>query len=458
MPGTRRSGGGGGAAARALLLVLLLGTGAHAQRAARESRGGAVDQGRLAVLFEEAKDEADLRRRLHALKPDAIPLLFRALDEGRLVALGMKGGDRGERTLDPEELRLVRETLIDQPRRDLVQFLSGLAEAESGPRTRAIAIELLGEVGTSEHFRLLARLALPHERWADRRSVLPFEVRGPFQEALSSILARDPGASRLVRGLFMETPPALSGSIVEALGDERAREGSVILASLLGHAPGLDPLIIARIAERGPSGLRASDESVREAVRPYLGRHEPALIGAAAHACGELQDDESLDELLELTDHPDALVRGNVFRALKRITGFDYGEDVARWSHWYTAEKSWWDRESEEVLRLVELGSGIEFARAAREALEHRLFRDRLAEAFVAGLPRADAEHVILCCQALGRLGSPEAVEELIECLDHRDREVREAAREALRSITGHDLGLESQAWLEATRADALRG
>jgi hypothetical protein len=423
-------------AALFLCLALELGIPAEAQRS--RAAGGLVDRSRFVACFTEARHPSDLRRRLHSLKPDAIPFLFRALDEGRLP------GPDG-RALASEELAAVHETLLALPRRELVRFLDEIAVSDSALRTRCVAATLLGDVGAGEHLKLLARLVTPLVT-----APPSFEPRRSFEDALVSILERDPGALRLVRSFFLESPPALSGSIIEALGRASSAEGSKILASLLGHTSGLDPLILARIAARGPCGKREIDEEVRAAARRYLRRPEAPLIAAAVHACLELEDDDSVETLIELVDHPDGLVRGNVFRALQRISGLAFGEDAERWTRWYAGEMSWWERESAEVLRVIELGSGVEFTRAAKEALGHRLFGDRVAEAFVRGLERQDEEHAVLCCQALGQLQSSVGLEALIGCLEHDEHAVREAAWLALRSITGRDLGPEAEPWLAA--------
>lgn len=429
-------------AAGFLLAVAALGSSAPAlaQGQGREAELSRLERARFSAPFAAAKDAPDLRRRLHALKADAIPFLFRALDEGRVRTEAER-----EVALGEDERAVVHETLLALPRRELVAHFDRLATPETPARTRVSALRVLAGAGSGENFKLLARLALPTER----RASVTWDLRRAFEEASSAILARDPAALHLARAFLLESPPALSSSIVEALGRVSDPEGSTILASLLGHSPGLDPLILARLGERGVCGRSSIDEEVRAAVRGYLARRESALVGAAAHACAELEDDEAVGTLVDLVDHPDAFVRGNVFRALQRISGLAYGEDPERWEGWYAAEVEWWEVESVEVLRLIELGEGVEFTRAAKDALQRRLHQDRLAESFARGLARRDAEHVVLCCRALGQLGSSAVLEGLIQCLERREPEVRDAALEALRAITGLDHGPEISVWQE---------
>jgi HEAT repeat protein len=107
----------------------------------------------------------------------------------------------------------------------------------------------------------------------------------------------------------------------------------------------------------------------------------------------------------------------------------------------------WWEEEAEALLVRIERGHGAEFTRAAREAMEHRLFRDRIAEAFAQALRRSNLEEVRLSCRALELLGSSTAVRGLVECLQSDSPAVREAAWQALRAITGDDLPMESDSW-----------
>jgi HEAT repeat protein len=77
--------------------------------------------------------------------------------------------------------------------------------------------------------------------------------------------------------------------------------------------------------------------------------------------------------------------------------------------------------------------------------LEHRLYRDRLAESFAQALARSDADEVWLACRALGELRSAAAIPALVECLQRDDPRLRAAALAALRAITGAELEAESE-------------
>jgi len=324
-----------------------------------------------------------------------------------------------------------------------VLFLEDLASRPIEPSLRREAQRLLGCMGCADHLKLLARLTQPLQ---ERGTVEP-ELREGFGAAMGAILARDPAALGQVRSLFSESPPGLASSIVDAVAGVRSHTATRIMADLLGRSPGLDPLLLARLAERGR--LRVSgEESVFESVRRYLRQRDPALVSAAVLACGELGDDGSVEFLMDLLEHADERVRHCAFKALRDITGLGFGEEAARWRSWYQAETRWWEDVAEATLVHVERGRGLEFVRAAREALEHRLFRDRIAEAFAQGLSRrSGGEEVLLSCRALAQLRSPVGIPSLIECLERSDPEVRSAAWKALRAITGVDLPPEVDSW-----------
>jgi HEAT repeat protein len=297
-------------------------------------------------------------------------------------------------------------------------------------------------MGSADHLKLLARLTQPFH---ERGTVAP-ELRAGFSAAMSAILARDAAALAQARILFSESPPGLASSIVEALSSLRSHAVTRVLADLLGRSPGLDPLLLARLAERGR--LRENDgESVFEGVRRYLRQRDPVLVGAAVLACGQLGDDGAVEALIDLIDHPDERVRCAVFTALENISGLGLGQEPARWTSWYQAEMRWWEEEAEALLVRIERGRGLEFVRAARAALEHRLFRDRIAQAFAQTLQGGNDEEVLLACRALEQLRSPLAVASLVECLERDDARVREAAWRALRIITGVELPPESDSW-----------
>jgi HEAT repeat protein len=428
--------GGERSTALALVLGLVLAGTAGAQRGPRSSDDPPA--GLVERAFVGQHTPAELRRRLSSVEASEIPRLFQVAAEGRLA-----GSDPGVMIeLDDAERQAVREALWARPRRELVPFLEDLASRPIDPAFRAEAQRMLGCMGAADHLKLLARLTQP----SGERGPVPPELRAGFTAAMSSILARDPAALAQVRALVSESPPGLASPIVEALAGQSSGAATRILADLLGRSPGLDPLLLARLGERGE--MRESGaESVFASVRRYLRKSDPALVYAAVLACGQLGDDGAVETLIDLLAHADERLRRGTFTALEKISGLSFGQDVERWTRWYRTETRWWEGEAEGLLLRIERGRGLEFVRAAREALEHRLFRDRIAEAFAQTLQRGGDEEVLLACRALEQLRSRIAVPGLIECLERSDPLVRRAAWKALRAITGVELPPEVDSW-----------
>lgn len=425
----RGKGCAGGRAACALAMVLVLGAPPEAQRTPPA----------LESVLAEPRTAAELRRRLNGLDAAELPRLFQLAAEGRLPG---RDGDALP-PLHDEQRQIVREALAARPRRELVPLLEDLASRPQSLSARLEAQRLLGGIGSGDHMKLLTRLTVPVQ---ERGAVAP-ELRAGFSAALEAILARDAAALAHLPALFSESPPGLASPIVEALASVDSQAATRTLASLLGRSPGIDPLLLARLADRGP--LRTGDdESVFDAVRRYLRQRDPALAAGAACASGRLEDDGAVEGLVVLIEGPDQRVRASAFEALERISGLSLGDDPARWTSWYNAEMRWWEEEADALLVRIERGHGLEFVRAAREVLEHRLFRDRIAESFIIALAHRSEEDVVLACAALQQLRSHRAVPGLIECLE-RDDPVRAAALRALRAITGLELPPRADSWAE---------
>lgn len=399
---------------------------------------GAERRSGLGRVFVEPCTPAELRRRLQAVDSAEVPLLFFFAAEGRLP-----NGDSGDPARVDELRGLVREALAARPRRDLVPFLEDLAGRPQSTSVRLEAQRLLGAIGSGEQLRLLTRWTAPSQAGAK----LAPELRAGFTRALTAILARDPPALAQLPNLISESPAVLASSIVEALAATRSSQATRLLASLLGRLPGLDGLLLARLAECArPS---EGGEATFEAVRRYLHQRDATLVCAAARVCGQLRDDGAVETLVALMEHGDERVRRSVFDALERISGLAFGPDPARWTSWYHAEMRWWEEEADSLLANIERARGLEFMRAAREVLEHRLYRDRIAESFVQALGRDNVAEVQSACQALEQLGSTLAVGALVECLERDDPLVRAAAWTALRKLTGADLPPERSSWVE---------
>jgi len=391
----------------------------------------------LQEAFSGAPAALELRRRLTLLPGEELPRLFRLAVEGRLVL-----APNGEvLPLDEVGLDAVRAALAVRPRRELVTFLDGLSRAPLELRERLEAHRLFSVAGGGEHLRLLLRLSL-----VPGDGLPPQELRASFVGALAAVLKRDELALEQIPSLFAESPPGLVGSVIEAVAEVTGPHATQVLARLLGRVPGLDGLLLGRLAQRADSA-DLCDEFVLDGLRRYLRHADPVLVVAACRALAVLGDDGAVEELIVLLERGDERVRAASGAALTTLSGLSFGLDVERWSSWFQDEQRWWNERAETELARVEGARGAEYVRAARAVLEHRLHRDRIAEAFVQALGRRAADEVWLACRALGELRSRVSLAALVECLEHEDPAVREAAWRALQAITGEALPAESASW-----------
>ena len=397
---------------------------------------GSSAQDALRQAFTDGPKPAELRRRLTALPPEELPRLFRLAVEARL-----EGPEGDVLPLDDAQREAVRSALVGRPRRELVDFLDGLTRAPLELRDRLEAHRVFAAIGSGDHLRLLLRLSV-----APGETLPAQELRASLATTMAEVLRADERALDQVPALFSESPPGLASSVVEALAQVPGLRATQVLARLLGRVPGLDGLLLGRLGQRErSSGL--CDEFVLDGLRRYLRHGDAALATAACHATAILGDDGAVETLIGLLEGEDGRVRSAASQALETLTGLSFALDHERWSSWYQAETRWWNQRAEGELARIEASRGPEFVRAARQVLEHRLYRGRIAEAFVQALGRRDADEVWLACRALGELRSRVAIPALIECLEREEKSVREAAWHALRAITGADLPPEAASW-----------
>lgn len=391
----------------------------------------------LREAFSGSPAPVELRRRLTQLPAEELTPLFRLAVEARLVL----AGDGEVLPLDEVRLEAVRAALAARPRRELVAFLEALSRQPLELRERLEAHRLFSAAAGCDQLRLLVRISL-----APGDGLPPQELRTSFVATLAAVLSREAGGLDQIPALFAESPPALASSVIEAVAAVDGARATQVLARLLGRVPGLDGLLLGRLAQREESA-DLCDEFVLDGLRRYLKHADPVLSVAACRATAALGDDGSIEELIGLLEQGEERVRAAAGEALGVLSGLAFGLDVERWSSWFQAETRWWSERADAELARIEGARGPEYLRAARAALEHRLHRDRIAEAFVQALGRRDADEVWLACRALGELGSRVAVPALIECLEHEEKAVREAAWRALRAITGQDLPMEAASW-----------
>ena len=182
-------------------------------------------------------------------------------------------------------------------------------------------------------------------------------------------------------------------------------------------------------------------------MRVYLESDDPTTLTLAVLACGSLDDVNSVEALIPLLNHPVEHVRSTAAATLRKLTGMPLGGDAERWSAWHRAEIDWWRRQAPAHLAALDSADRHEVSRAVHELAKRRLFRHQTARPIARCLDRRQPDIQLLACAALGHLGSPTAASALITALESPSQPLARAAEQALRRITGEDLGPAPGPW-----------
>jgi hypothetical protein len=133
--------------------------------------------------------------------------------------------------------------------------------------------------------------------------------------------------------------------------------------------------------------------------------------------------------------------------ALRECSGQKRLGTRQEWQHWLEAEFAWWKGEGNALLAKLTPEHAAELAGTLRALLRHPMGRDQVAATLAGVLGAFDSPAKVLMCGALAQLGARRAVPALVELLFEGEAEVRAAAWQALRALTGEDLPAEPQLW-----------
>jgi hypothetical protein len=317
-------------------------------------------------------------------------------------------------------------------------------------RERLVGLALLAERGRARDLVTAVRLAQPAP--ADER--YHRDLARAVEAAARAVLIRDTRALARVRSVLPEAHPFVRERVVRALGAARAdARGLAVLGDLVGRYPSLEVCVLSEIAAITAAVGGPFEWSLLHRVRTDLDSPDAAVRRAAVNCLGRMEDHESVTTLVELlSDESQGVVECAAW-ALERITRKSFGADGERWRVWMKDEARWWRGDAPELLRQIEHGSATEAVAALARIAGRRLYRDELATAVAASLGRAESSVLRVACSTLQGLGSPRAVEPLIELLDHADPDVRVCAHRALAGITGRVLPPDSSVWRHSTSA-----
>lgn len=398
------------------------------------AQAGSIKPGQKAVveamrLVPEKVDEAVAQ--LSAIEPDPVAELVELCGRSGVPADWLSAEEE-PLPLTVLHQAVVLEVLGTFDARVVLDHVRVIERGQRDITRRAALIRVVGYLGGSAEFPLLARLAKPLDA-----SPLAEVTRNAFEASVRAWAESDPNTLRALRTQFGSLDHRLIVSAIAGL-EQAAIPGLVDgLAELLRQVPAVDSLLIAaiaRTAERARPPFQASTcAKVRNAMSGGRPRHN-ALVAAAI---GALEDYEGIPTLVEALDDQDPNLRRAAARALRKITGQSHGLDSSRWAIWYWVEQRWWNEEATDAFSTLRHGDSSEAIGVIRELAQRGLFRHELAELACDGLQRDEPEVVALVCQLLRDLDSVAAVEPLKRALAHNnlDQETRELALATLEAI-----------------------
>lgn len=383
----------------------------------------------------DARVAAGAARELAALRPGAAAEIL-ALCSGR-------GTDTGP--LGPDERELLLTSLRAWPSEVALDALVAALPREATLDDRLSALALAGEVAGPRSVAAVEQLCAG---LADQERVHP-RLAEELERAFARALERDRRTydeftQRLERGV----PPAeLCLGLVAALGRTGRGRGLALLERLLGHEASLDRAVLAALGRLRPHDDPRAGEAASRVLRRYLDAFDPELRRQAALALGRLRDDEAVPELLALLEDPDRRVQRAASLALGWISSLALGPRAEAWQHWYAREQAWFEAEAGALRADLSAPEPARALAALRILGSHPLHRRELGVEVREQLANEEPLVAVAACATLARLDDVGAVAPLVEMLEDEREAVRAAARLALTSLTGRDLGPEPATW-----------
>ena len=308
------------------------------------------------------------------------------------------------------------------------------------------ALELIGAHGTRHDLSSLLKWC----ELAETERRVSRTMRAGFEASLGNLLERGVPSSFELSQLYRAAHLSLVPSILECVGQRPSEDHLLMLSDCLGSVPEADSLVLAEIGQQAKFLHHPIEVISRERVRSYLQNKSAGLLVGGILAAEQMEDTGAIRELTRLLTHEDRNVKERALIALKSISTEQLGRDPEAWNEWHASAQAWWNERAPTLMREVEDPSASIASRAVLELSKHRFFRHQLAEPVARGLNHSESEVVILTCATLGHLGSPQSVPLLLERLTDHKLEIRRAALQALRRLTGADYGEEPEGWRKA--------
>jgi HEAT repeat protein len=313
------------------------------------------------------------------------------------------------------------------------------------------AAELLGRVRAPEAVAPLAD-GIQRMGAGDQR----VELRSHFVRAIARIMTGSPAAWWWSRGPAPAPDPAwrptLEGWLNHPHADLR-QLGAILLGRL--REPGQVNRLVHVLSDTDDDvaaaaaialGLAAPLSPVSERLQEVLSDEKatPIRRAAAAHALGELMDRSAAPELVHALRHPHGRLRMDAARALTRIAEpavVPALREVVRGSSAGASSAAWVLGEMRTAAGVPDLLDGL-----TRHEREHYLLWDRCAEA-LGKIGSAEAVHGLVAAYhagraparaiwALGRIGADHAIDTVLAASHHTDPDLRATGVRALATAT----------------------
>ncbi|MEZ6016363.1 MAG: HEAT repeat domain-containing protein [Planctomycetota bacterium] len=352
---------------------------------------------------------------------------------------------QGVREDDRVALMRLRAQVARAPRR----FARGLTEIDgrhaNAEHIIAAGLDIAGTLGDSDDVKAAITLAGAWPKEGPARIAARPEA---LRTALSLLLARHPEACGEVRQAYRQTPDALAGALVDALGDQES-EGSVrALALCLAVRPELDAQVLNRLQGAARNANVQLHTTELAPVRRFLDSARPFERSQAALCLGQLDDIESVEALLPLLRDADPSVVDSAHWSLKALTAMSMGPDARRWNGWFNEQSVAWIERSQEFLGRLVSADRAEQIRGLNDISALRLHRAEITPLLVQLLEaETNTDVLVHVCAAIESLRAKEAIPAVVEALAHKEPRVRDRALRTLRVVTGRDLPLDEGVW-----------
>lgn len=407
----------------ASLLGLVLVAGSTADHAALDARVRAV--------LGNATGSAAARA-LAERGPEVVPALWSAYRTGRWAG--------AEERLSTEHREVVVDALARLRDPHVVDLLSSFVGGAAEDRNDGL--RLLGDIGRAEDVGLA--VALAEGPGGDRRTPDRFEI------ATRRIMARHAAAFLELERRWRSLEPELKRRAVRAAGVVKGDGALSLLDRALGHDEELDALALEQVARIARRRFRPVADPRADRVVRLLWSTDVAVRVAASQCLAALEECAAVAPLVELLSDDEPRVQEAAHTALASLSGMDFGASSSGWATWLAEEQAWLEGRRPALFEKLDGHESATVASAIRELAQHGLGRTETVARLRDRVSSADSTQVVLICSAFGRLGSRFAIPALLDLLEDRSEEVREAAAVALRALTDADHPADAETWRAA--------